>query len=119
MQGAEGIGLHKLLWGFFRKGSCEGSIWEFPKIGDPNIVPEIVGNPKIRYPYFRKLPYGCEKDSIWVLSLWLLRSFRAQGLGVWVRAFGRAKGFLARIPCAASDFLDALGLETDVPGFGD
>ena len=24
------------------------SIWEFPKIGDPNIVPEI--DPKIRYP---------------------------------------------------------------------
>ena len=35
---------------------------EFPKIGDPNIVPTlnsrilIIRTPKIRYPHFRKLP---------------------------------------------------------------
>ena len=27
-----------------------GSIWEFPKIGDPNVVPSIVGIPIIRTP---------------------------------------------------------------------
>ena len=37
-------------------------IWEFPKIGDPNIVPYIVGplldGPQNKVPpYFRKLPY--------------------------------------------------------------
>ena len=35
--------------------------WEFPKIGDPNLVPYnsrilIIRTPKIRYPHFRKLP---------------------------------------------------------------
>ena len=37
----------------------------FPKIGDPNIVPYIVGSllykdPKIRYPNFRKVPHTRE-----------------------------------------------------------
>ena len=36
--------------------SLSRPIWEFPKIGDPNIVPFIV-DPKIRYPDFRKVPY--------------------------------------------------------------
>ena len=39
----------------------------FPKIGDPSIVPLIVGSlisgPQIRVPRFRKLPY-CGIDSI-------------------------------------------------------
>ena len=36
--------------------------WLFPKIGDPNIVPKIVGSgsyfkdPKIRYPLFSETP---------------------------------------------------------------
>ena len=31
--------------------------WEFPKIGDPNLVQDPSYKfPKIRYPYFRKLP---------------------------------------------------------------
>ena len=37
--------------------------WEFPKIGDPNIAPSIVGSllegvgPQNNVPYFRKLSY--------------------------------------------------------------
>ena len=43
--------------------STFGSIlrrWKFPKVGDPNMVPQRVGSyykdPKTRYPDFRKLP---------------------------------------------------------------
>ena len=89
MQGAEGIGLHKLLWGFFRKGSCEGSIWEFPKIGDPNIVPEIVGNPKIRYPYFGNSHMGARRI---LYGFYLCGCFGVLGLRVWGFGFGPLEG---------------------------
>ena len=44
------------VWAFFIHPpiAIERLIWEFPKIGDPHIVPYIVGSllqgPKIRYP---------------------------------------------------------------------
>ena len=52
-----------ILWGVEQSGagltqtpkrSNQGSIWELPKMGDPNIAPLIVGSllegPQIRYP---------------------------------------------------------------------
>ena len=32
------------IWEFLAAYQLGTSIWEFPKIGDPNIVPEIVGS---------------------------------------------------------------------------
>ena len=47
----------RLLQGFRFSGSRVYILCEFPKIGDPNIIPKnsrslIVRTPKIRYPYF-------------------------------------------------------------------
>ena len=57
---AGGVGSGSLELAVWRMLHC-GDMREFPKIGDPNIVPEIVGSllsgPKIRYPNFRRLPY--------------------------------------------------------------
>ena len=35
-----------VFWGFMFRGSDLGLVhrWEFPKIGDPNLVPKIVGS---------------------------------------------------------------------------
>ena len=49
--------MHKHTHG--RKHDTNTYKWDFARIGDPNIVPEIVGSirtPKIRYPEFSETP---------------------------------------------------------------
>ena len=72
-----------LYFGLQAENGVNNSVWEFPKIGDPNIVPQIVGSllqgPQDKVPQI----FGNSRmaEHYWVECAKRLQNLFSQGLG--------------------------------------